>query len=352
MKIVTVIGARPQFVKAAVLSHKIRELTDWEEVIVHTGQHYDNVMSNVFFEEMGIPKPDYQLNVGSASHGVMTGEMLMGIERILQDECPDWVLVYGDTNSTLAGALASSKLNIPLAHVEAGLRSFNRLMPEELNRIITDRLSQKLFVPSVSSTKNLNKEGITVGIHEVGDIMYDAVVRYSNISGKKAQLASQFKGKPYVLLTLHRQENTDSKEILQELVEAINQVSKEVKVVFPVHPRTKKQLNLYGIRCDAQLIEPVGYFDMLELIKHSKLVMTDSGGLQKEAYYLNKYCVTLRQETEWTELVEAGVNKLAGSQKDAIVSAARELLRCSEMHSQNIYGDGSTAEKIITSLSS
>lgn len=349
MKILTIVGARPQFVKAAVLSRKLRELTDWEEVIVHTGQHFDESMSEAFFREMQIPKPQYNLDIHSLPHGAMTGRMLEKLEEVIQQEGPNLVLVYGDTNSTLAGALAAKKLYIPVAHVEAGLRSFDERMPEEVNRVMTDRLSDLLFIPSANSLKNLQKEGIDESkVHEVGDIMYDAVKFYSQ---QQAELPEDLP-EDFLLLTLHRQENTDDPVVLRRLVNAVNELSKEMPVVFPMHPRTRSRLGKFNLHLNAVVLDPVSYLPMLQLLKKCRMVLTDSGGLQKEAFYLQKFCITLRTSTEWTELTELGVNRLTGSDQKKILEAYSHFKDQKFVVEAEPYGKGNTADQIISILKS
>lgn len=353
MKILTVVGARPQFVKAAVLSRKIKELTDWKEMIVHTGQHFDSNMSEVFFREMNIPKPDYQLNINKLSHGAMTGRMLEGIEKIILQQNPDLVLVYGDTNSTLAGALAAKKAGVKLAHVEAGLRSYNLRMPEEVNRILTDRISDILFCPAQKAIDNLIQEGADIyenSIHDVGDIMYDAVLYYQKMLKEKSHIFNRISKGSYILLTMHRQENTDNPERLKLLVKTINALGEKERIIFPIHPRTHEKLKTKGLELKVEMIDPVGYFDMLALIKNSKLVMTDSGGLQKEAFYLEKHCITLRDETEWTELVDLGVNAVCGAYPDFILNAYKKFTSVPFKNSVSPYGGGDTGERIIEVL--
>lgn len=349
MKIVTVIGARPQFIKAAPLSQELRKQN--EELLVHTGQHYDDNMSAVFFRELSIPEPNYNLGIGSGLHGEQTGAMLAGIERILLEEHPDCVLVYGDTNSTLAGALAASKLNIPVAHVEAGLRSFNRIMPEEVNRVLTDHLSAYLFSPSEVSRRQLAAEGITQGVHVVGDIMLDAV----NLFRQRAQEISPYPAflslapKRYYLATIHRPENTDDKANLSTILSALDSLG--CPVVLPLHPRTRNLLSGYGLVCGANIhvIDPVGYLDMLKLSANASCILTDSGGLQKEAYYLEVPCVTMRRETEWVETVEAGWNIVTGADQKKILAAVKKLTSCTPPHFP-LYGDGTAAEQIVSVL--
>lgn len=355
MKIVTIVGARPQFIKASALSREILKHPEMQEIIIHTGQHFDANMSDVFFREMDIPAPRYQLDVHSLPHGAMTGRMMEGIERILMDEKPDWVLVYGDTNSTLAGALAAKKLHIRLAHVEAGLRSFNMKMPEEINRIVTDRISDLLLCPTETAMRNLKNEGFDTfesSIVNVGDIMYDAALYY----GEKALLESSLleslglQSGGYVLATLHRQENTDHPGNMEGIIRALNDINGEVKVVMPVHPRTRQLIFNHSAKPAFTLIDPVGYIDMVALTSGSKYVVTDSGGLQKEAYFFRKYCITLREETEWTELVEAGANTLCGASYDRIMAAVDEMPQSPAIFDKPLYGDGKTAAMIVKSL--
>ncbi|WP_010134067.1 non-hydrolyzing UDP-N-acetylglucosamine 2-epimerase [Ochrovirga pacifica] len=317
-KIVTILGARPQFVKAAVLSRVIASYQEIEEIIVHTGQHYDNNMSAVFFEEMQIPIPKYQLNINGMNHGAMTGQMLEKVEEILIKEQPNAVVVYGDTNSTLAGALAAQKLGIKVVHIEAGLRSFNMRMPEEVNRILTDRISSLLLCPTDSALENLNKEGFqhhNIRIVKSGDIMKDAVVFYRQMAETKATVLQQqkLKSNDFVLATIHRQENTDDITVLKKIFEGLTAIHQQKQVVMPLHPRTKAVLKKNGLEYPITFIDPVGYFDMLALLKHCSLVVTDSGGLQKEAFFNQKNCLIARQETEWTELVTYGFAVLVAS---------------------------------------
>jgi UDP-GlcNAc3NAcA epimerase len=312
-KVVTVVGARPQFVKAATITRAIDQTPDVQEVMIHTGQHFDANMSDIFFDELGIPKPAYSLDVHGGNHGQMTGRMLEKIETVLVEEKPDWVLVYGDTNSTLAGALAAAKLHIPVAHVEAGLRSFNRRMPEEVNRVLTDHVSNILFCPTFAAVQNLTNEGVVDQVHHVGDVMYDATrdaIERFNADPNSALVAS-LKGVPYTLSTIHRAENTDSAESLSEVIEFLRDNSAGMKIVLPLHPRTKAAAERFGVSLDGiDIIDPVGYLEMAGLIANCTQVFTDSGGLQKEAYFHAKPCVTLRSETEWPETIEAGWNRL------------------------------------------
>lgn len=347
MKIFTIIGARPQFVKAAVLSRLIRT-ENWRgrvsEILVHTGQHYDKNMSDVFFSEMEIPKPDYNLNIGSASHGEMTGQMLIAIEKLLLKEKPDVVLVYGDTNSTLAGALAASKLNIPVAHVEAGLRSFWKRMPEEQNRILTDHISTWLFCPTETAIKNLKKEGIDKSVYNVGDIMLDANNYYKN----KIVDDESYKKDEFILATVHRAENTNDIENLKNIIKAFNTINS--RIVLPLHPRTKKiiESNDIKINSNVEIIEPVGFYEMLRLESSCSCIITDSGGVQKEAYFSKKPCITLREQTEWVETTESGWNNLVGTDTDKIVNAYKNL-NIPDTY-QSFYGNGNAANKILQTL--
>ncbi len=349
MKILTVVGARPQFIKAAPLSLALRRAH--VEILVHTGQHYDHGMSDVFFAELGIPAPDHHLGIGSGPHGAQTGAMLAAIETVLLAEQPETVLIYGDTNSTLAGALAAAKLQIPVAHVEAGLRSFNRSMPEELNRIVADHLSTLLFAPSEASRRQLASEGIERGVHVVGDIMLDAVLTHRSRAAERSRLpeALGLRGGEYFVATLHRAENVDSPGRLARILDALNRLDRPV--VLPLHPRTASRVREHGLTpgANVRLVDPLGYLDMLQLSSQSACILTDSGGLQKEAYFLGVPCVTLREETEWVETVETGWNVLAGSDTDAIVSAARRMPGLDRPRPA-IYGDGRTAERIVAAL--
>jgi UDP-GlcNAc3NAcA epimerase len=354
MKIVTIVGARPQFIKAAAVSRAVRAHGgSVQEVIVHTGQHFDANMSDVFFKEMDIPTPKYNLDVHGVNHGAMTGRMLEGIEKIIETEKPDWILVYGDTNSTLAGALAASKLHVKVAHVEAGLRSFNMRMPEEINRILTDRISNILFCPTQTAVNNLKNEGFEkfpVQIATTGDVMLDAAKFYEKNAAEKALVAKEVTYPKFALSTIHRAENTDDMSRLKEIVFALNELHQKIPVVLPLHPRTTKKLADHGIKLDVHLLEPVGYFDMISLISRSSLILTDSGGLQKEAYFFEKPCVTFRDETEWVELVEVGANKVVGANKAKILEAAGQFLEKKPSFSQNLYGDGKASEKIIATM--
>lgn len=351
-KILTVVGARPQFIKAAVVSRVLRVTPGVREVLVHTGQHYDDNMSQVFFEELDIPEPDYHLGIGGGSHGQNTGRMLEAIEKVLINERPHLVLVYGDTDSTLAGALAASKLHIPVAHVEAGLRSFNRRMPEEINRVLTDHISDLLFAPTEKAVQNLLREGLPMSaIHWVGDVMYDAALYYGEKAERYSQILQRLNLLPkrYVLATVHRAENTDDPVRLRVILEALVRVHQEVPVVFPVHPRTRKRAEAYGLQglLDKVLsLEPVGYLDMAMLEKNARLIATDSGGVQKEAFFYGVPCVTLRDETEWVELVELGWNVVCPPLDVEVVVDA--LLRQWEGAKASPYGEGTAGTRIAT----
>lgn len=353
MKVVTVIGARPQFIKAAVVSRVIADTPNIEEVIIHTGQHFDSNMSDVFFEEMSIPKPQYNLNINGLGHGAMTGQMLEKIEEVLLKEKPDWVLVYGDTNSTIAGALAAKKLHIKVAHVEAGLRSFNIDMPEEVNRILTDRISDILFCPTSTAVQNLRKEGfenIDCQIENIGDVMQDAALFYSS-KAHKPQVTIPYE---FALCTVHRAENTDSPERLAAIFAALENISETLPVVLPLHPRTKAKLTAADYDFEnskIRFISPVGYLEMVWLLSHCRFVLTDSGGLQKEAYFFSKPCITMRDETEWVELVENGFNVLAGAETANIVSLAEKFGKQADLDfSTRLYGNGNAGQFIVQYL--
>lgn len=353
-RIVTILGARPQFVKAAVLSRVISKHGSVEEIIVHTGQHYDANMSDIFFSEMEIPKPKYNLAINGLSHGAMTGQMLEKIEAILMVEKPDLVVVYGDTNSTLAGALAAKKLNMKVAHVEAGLRSFNMKMPEEINRILTDRISDLLLCPTDTAIDNLLHEGfeqMPSKITKSGDIMKDAVEYYSAFSKEKSNITSalNLKSNEFVLATIHRQENTDNLENLKSIFKGLEEINKEKLVVLPLHPRTKAILTKHNLHYNLKIIDPVGYFDMLELLKNCNLVVTDSGGLQKEAFFNKKHCIIAREETEWVELVSNKFAKIVGSDSNKIIESFREFQGSKVNFEMNLYGDR-VGEKIYSEI--
>ncbi|GCC52459.1 UDP-N-acetylglucosamine 2-epimerase [Chryseotalea sanaruensis] len=351
-KIVTILGARPQFIKAATLSRVFHE-RDLKEVIIHTGQHYDWNMSDIFFEQMAIPKPNYALSINSKHHGDMTGKMLEGIEKVLLDEKPNAVLVYGDTNSTLAGALAAAKLHIPIAHVEAGLRSFNRRMPEEINRVLTDHMSTWLFAPTTTAVNNLSKEGITQeSILQVGDVMYDAVLFYQKMAQQQSDVLKRIgiNSEPFILATIHRAENTNSQEKLRAIFSQLEILAKEKLVILPLHPRTKSLLDRDYSTDQFKIIDPIGYFDMILLQKHCKLIITDSGGVQKEAFFNNKFCITVREETEWVELVEHGFNFLANPISTIQTLVTQLWDREFDSKKNNLYGIGKSAEKIVDIL--
>jgi len=352
MKIFTVIGARPQFIKAAPVSKALRE-AGHQEFLVHTGQHYDPQMSQIFFDEMGIPAPNVNLEVGSGNHGWQTGQMLIGIENLLLKEKPDCLLVYGDTNSTLAGSLAAAKLHIPIAHVEAGLRSFNRQMPEEHNRVLTDHAADLLFCPTQTAVENLAKENIMQGVHQVGDTMYDAVLQFSALSESRSTLLATLgvPSKGYLLVTVHRPANTDNPENLLAIFDAFRDLDETI--IFPIHPRTRGKItklidNIENFAPNIKLIEPAGYLDMLSLEKNARMILTDSGGIQKEAYWLGVPCITLREETEWVETVNTGWNKIVGASTKSIYSAVTNWVTPED--APNFYGDGRAAEKITMIL--
>jgi UDP-GlcNAc3NAcA epimerase len=356
MKITTILGARPQFVKAATVSRELKK-SSIQEILVHTGQHFDANMSQVFFDEMDIPHPHYNLEISGLHHGAMTGRMIEKIEEVLLKEKPDYVLVYGDTNSTLAGALAAAKLHIPIAHVEAGLRSFEMKMPEEVNRVLTDRISNILFCPTKTAVTNLENEGFKNFNNQIilsGDVMYDAVLFYQKKAREVATVLKKERLSPngFVLTTLHRAENTDSPERLKSICAALNDVNKSLQVVLPIHPRTKKYIGSLNISLDFKTIDPVGYFDMLSLLENCRLVLTDSGGLQKEAYFFNKYCITLRDQTEWVELVEVGANRIVGADKSKILKGFDEMKNKVFSSTEKLYGMGDASKAIAKKLSS
>ena len=356
MRVVTIVGARPQFIKAAPVSKALRG-AGHQEFLTHTGQHYDYGMSRIFFDELGISEPDVNLGVGSGPHGWQTGQMLMRIEEVLRAEKPDWVLVYGDTNSTLAGALAACKLRIPLAHVEAGLRSFNRDMPEEHNRVLTDHCSDLLFCPTQTALNNLAEEGITQGVHLVGDTMYDAALQFVEIACQRSTILQDLglKSKDYLLATIHRPCNTDISENLRNILAAFLEIGEPI--VFPVHPRTRQRIaelggafNVECTTCNVRMIEPVGYLDMLVLEQNARLILTDSGGIQKEAYFFAVPCVTLRLETEWVETLETGYNVLVGADRERIVAAVNRRVWPYDTPPTRVFGSGKAADGIVIRL--
>jgi len=348
MKVVSIVGARPQFIKAAPVTKALRE--KHKDVLIHTGQHYDDNMSEIFFEQLGIPVPEYHLGVGSGSHGFQTGTMLARVEEVLFSEKPDWILVYGDTNSTLAGALAAAKMQIPVAHVEAGLRSYNRAMPEEINRVVADNLSTILLCPSQTAIDNLAAEGITQGVHLVGDVMADALAYAVSTAKNRSTILSNLglAEKDFLLATVHRAENTDDPRRLRNIVRAFNELDEQI--IFPLHPRTKKALEFLGdkFRSHIKLIEPLGYLDMVMLEMAARMILTDSGGIQKEAYWLSVPCITLRDETEWVETIECGWNMLTGADSEQIVEAVNSFVPSDNR--STLYGDGRTSQRIVALL--
>lgn len=356
MKIITVIGARPQFIKAATVSRIIDQYEGITEKIIHTGQHFDQNMSEIFFDELDIPKPDYNLNVNNLNHGSMTGQMLEKIEKVLLNETPEWMLVYGDTNSTLAGALAAQKLHINVAHVEAGLRSYNKKMPEEINRIVTDHISDILFTPTTMAIKNLKKEGISSDkIVPVGDVMYDASLYYAKNLTKEFTVLERYKiqNKKYLLCTVHRAENTDIPERLEAIFKGLEDAAQQIEIIMPLHPRTKIKLESIGFNLKnsrINFINPVGYLDMIVLEKNAKLIVTDSGGIQKEAYFHKVPCLTLRNETEWIELVEKGYNSLLIDLKRIPEQINLSLQKEYIFNANSTYGQGNSANLIVETL--
>lgn len=371
-KILTIIGARPQIIKAAALSRAIKN--DYShlitEIIVHTGQHYDDNMSNVFFEELNIPRPNYNLNIGSGSHGVQTAKMIEGIEDILLNEKPDFLVIYGDTNSTLAGAIAASKIHVPIVHIEAGLRSYNKSMPEEINRIIADHVSTFLFSPTLTGLKNLEREGFQLnakppfsfdkpGVFNVGDVMYDNSLYFAEIAAQKSDILTKYSliENEYILTTIHRNNNTDDATRLKAIFEFLLEVSEYSKIVLPLHPRTLKQAEKLldtslweAINEKLLILPPVSYLEMIQLEKNARMVITDSGGVQKEAYFFAKPCIIIRSETEWVEIVENGVGILCDAQKEALLKACQHFDLQHKVVFENIYGDGKAANKIIDIL--
>jgi UDP-GlcNAc3NAcA epimerase len=346
--IITVFGARPQFIKSAPVSRALVK-AGYREFLVHTGQHYDDNMSASFFRELKLRQPDVNLGIGSSSHGTQTGQMLIGLEKVIKDKNPDWVLVYGDTNSTLAGALAAAKLHIPVAHVEAGLRSFNKKMPEEINRIVTDHMSDLLFCPTQNAIGNLELERITKGVHLVGDVMYDSVLFNAKLAEKQTTIMEKLKltSESYALATVHRPENTDNPDKLRNILRAFQKISDSgLPVILPLHPRTAKIMKKQNLAFKrVRLLDAVPYLDMLLLEKNARVILTDSGGVQKEAYWFNVPCITMREETEWVETLEVGCNTLVGSDPRQIVKAVEDA----EMPNipKDAYGDGHTAEHIV-----
>lgn len=356
IKIVTIVGARPQLIKAAAISRVIRsEFADRvTEVLVHTGQHYDENMSKVFFDELDIPHPKYNLEISGGQHGAMTGRMLEAVEGVLLEEGPDWVLIYGDTNSTLAGALAAVKMHIPVAHVEAGLRSFNMRMPEEINRIVADRVSRLLFCPTDIAVRNLTTEGVTHGVHKVGDVMFDVSLYYRDVARRHSNAMQRFSLAEggYVLATCHRQENTDDPARLKAILGALGDLAERMPLLLPLHPRTRNiiaQRGLADVLGKATLVEPLSYVDMVRLEQSARVILTDSGGVQKEAFFYQVPCVTMRDETEWTETVDLGWNRLVGADRSLIVDAVLGAARPVGNGAQP-YGNGEASKAIIEEL--
>ncbi len=352
-KILTIIGARPQFIKASVVSKAIQESKGLTEVVLHTGQHFDANMSDIFFDQLAIPRPHYQMDIHSGSHGDMTGRMLIEIEKVMLQEKPDWVLVYGDTNSTLAGALAAAKLHIPVAHIEAGLRSFNMQMPEEINRILTDQISNILFCPTETAVKNLMNEGFDskpAQVLNVGDVMQDSSMLFSKQAIKGDSLTN-VPDSNFIVATLHRAENTDDPTRLTSIITALNYIHKHIKpVVLPLHPRTQKAVSSLGLQLDMLVLNPVGYLEMIWLLKHCDAVVSDSGGVQKEAFFFKKPCVTMRDQTEWVELIEQGVNVLAGADTQKIIQCTEYMLGKNIEDPFNLYGGGIASKNIVDIL--
>ena len=342
MKIITILGARPQFIKSSIVSKAIEKFNEFEEIIIHTGQHFDANMSNVFFEEFQMKDPLYNLNINKKNHGEMTGLMLNKIEKILIKEKPHGVMVYGDTNSTLAGSLAAVKLDIPIFHVEAGLRSYNRSMPEEINRILTDHLSSLLFCPTENAVNTLKKEGIEDGVIYSGDVMYDLFINQkSKININK---------NPFILATIHRPSNTDNPKVLKEVIQGLEEINSKTKVILPVHPRTKKKIKELNLKTNFLIIPPLGYKEMINYLINAELVITDSGGLQKEAFFSKTKCITVRSETEWVELIDSGSNILCKSSKKSISNAFNKMVLKKCDFSPKFYGKGKAAIKIVKSI--
>ena len=350
MKIACVIGVRPEFVQAEPV---VNNLKKHDVILVHTGQHYDYEMNKIFFEELGIPEPDYYLGVGSGSHGQQTGEMLRKLEEVLMVEKPDLVLTYGDTNSTLAGALAASKLGIKNAHIESGLRSFDKSMPEEINRILTDHCSDILFCPTQNAVNNLEEEGITKNVYLTGDVMVDSLLLNKEIAEAKSSLLNDLnlKTRDYIVVTIHRASNTDNFENLRNIIEALRELNENI--IFPIHPRTEKLLknyNLYdSLPSSITLVKPLGFLDFIKLMNHAKMILTDSGGVQKEAYILKVPCVTLRENTEWIETIKDGWNVLVGSNKERIIKTVNGFMPSVQEHC-NRFGDGSASNRIAAAI--
>lgn len=357
LRIITIVGARPQFIKAAAVSRAMCNEPDcrFDEILVHTGQHYDTNMSRNFFGELDIPEPQYNLGIGGVDHGAMTGRMLEGIEKVLLEEQPDWVLVYGDTNSTLAGALAATKLNIPVAHIEAGMRSFNRRMPEEINRVLTDHVASLLLCSTKTAVANLAAEGITENVYNCGDVMYDASLFYRDKAWQKSDVLQRLglKEKEFGLVTCHRAENTDDIGRLLAIVEALSELSRTQAIVLPLHPRTKKILmeeELMPLLSKVIMTEPLPYLDMIRLEQSARVIVTDSGGVQKEAFFYRIPCITIRDETEWVETVQMGFNRLVAASAPAIVKAYNETIPLNMAVTASPYGDGQASIRICELL--
>lgn len=355
MKLITVVGARPQFIKAGAVSKRIIESSKIEEIIIHTGQHFDANMSDIFFQQMSIPRPKYQLNVNGLSHGAMTGQMLKEIEEVIQIERPAAVMVYGDTNSTLAGALAAKKIGVKVIHIESGLRSFNMQMPEEINRILTDRISDILFCPTQGSIDNLKDERLYNFQNQVylsGDVMEDAFIHFSQYSQKNSNIIQELglQTDSFVLCTIHRQENTDDLDSLRKIINILNGLSSKLKIIFPIHPRTKKIIQQNNIALNFNTIDPLGYFDILELLNNTQFLVTDSGGMQKEAYFANKFCITLRQQTEWVELQNSYYNFVVGNDEVQFLDAVKHIETTTFVKRHDFYGGGSAADFIVRKI--
>lgn len=353
MKILTIVGARPQFIKAAAVSRAISKYSQLKEIIVHTGQHFDSNMSEIFFEQMDIPKPSYNLCISNMSHAAMTGRMMEQIELVCLSEKPNIVLVYGDTNSTLAGALVAAKLSIPIAHVEAGLRSFNMNMPEEINRVLTDKVSTILFCPTDAAVENLQREGYGNGnsiIHKPGDVMHDTAIYYKSLAKRPSSIPLIEANCEFALSTLHRAENVDDDGRLADCIRALNKVNQEIPVLMPIHPRTKAAIVKLGITPSFHLMDPVGYLEMIYLLQNASVVLTDSGGLQKESFFFGKPCVALREETEWTELVDAGCVTVTGSNPEKIYNAYSKNKKLKIENQFDLYGGGQASQNIVYEL--
>ena len=347
MKILTIIGTRPQFIKSATVSQKIKDSDKLTEVIIHTGQHFEKDMSNIFFNEMNLSKPKYNLGINQMNHGLMTARMIEKIEPIIINEAPQCILVYGDTNSTLAGSITAAKLNIPIFHIEAGLRSYNRSMPEEINRVITDHLSSLLFCPTETAINNLTIEGINKGVVLSGDVMYESFLKFSQQSGIKKGIKDKLDTN-YILATIHRQENTDNQDKLTSIFSNLDIINDSSQIVMPLHPRTNKKIKDYNIQTKIKILPPLGYLSMLSLLINSQLVITDSGGLQKEAFFAKKKCITVRSETEWVELIDSKTNIL--TEPKGIFKAFNKIKNNNNEFDNKFFGDGRSSELIVRSI--